>query len=88
MLSERLCNWRKKSQFFSLLVRLLWPVITRAHVHVPSLSLGMQRDVPLSQRPLSYASQLKCMLHTITGVYQVKDTLDEVKKEKRRNGRN
>lgn len=42
----------------------------------------MQCDVSLSQRPLSYASQLKCVLHTITGVYQVKDTLDEVRKEK------
>ena len=52
------------------------------HVHVPSLSLCMQCDVPLSQRPLSYTSQLKCVLHTITGVYQVKDTLDEVRKEK------
>lgn len=52
------------------------------HVHVPSLSLGMQCDVALSQRPLSYASQLKCVLHTIIGVYQVKNTLDEVRKEK------
>ena len=52
------------------------------HVHVPSLSLGMQCDVALSQRPLSYTSQLKCVLHTITGVYQVKGTLDEVRKEK------
>ena len=42
----------------------------------------MQFDVVLSQRPLSYASQLKRVLHTITGVYQVKDTLDEVRKEK------
>ena len=88
MLSERFCNWRKKFQFLSLLVRVLYPVITHAHVHIPSLSLGMQCNVALSQRPLSYASQLKRMLHTITGVYQVKDTLDEVRKEKRRNGRN
>ena len=87
MLFERFRNWRKKFQIFSLLVRLLWPCsITCAHVHVPSLSLGMQCDVALSQRALSYASQLKYVLHTIIGVYQVKDTLDEVRKEKRGNG--
>ena len=52
------------------------------HVHVPFLSLGVQCDIVLSQRPLSYASQLKGVLHTIIGVYQVKDTLDEVRKDR------
>ena len=83
MLFERFCNWSKKFQS-----SLSWydcygqPSSNITHVHVPSLSLCMQCDVPLSQRPLSYTSQLKCVLHTITGVYQVKGTLDEVRKEK------
>ena len=52
------------------------------HVHIPFLSLGMQCDIVLSQRPLSYASQLKGVLHTIICVYQVEDTLDEVRRRR------
>ena len=52
------------------------------HVHIPFLSLGMQCDIVLSQRPLSYASQLKGVLHTIICVYQVKDTLDEARRRR------
>lgn len=52
------------------------------YVHVPFLSLGVQCDIVLSQRPLSYASQLKSVLHTIICVYQVEDTLDEVRRRR------
>ena len=52
------------------------------YVHVPFLSLGVQCDIVLSQRSLSYASQLKSVLHTIICVYQVEDTLDEVRRRR------
>lgn len=52
------------------------------YVHIPFLSLGVQCDIVLSQRPLSYASQLKGVLHTIICVYQVKDTLDEARRRR------
>ena len=52
------------------------------YVHEPFLSLGVQCDIVLSQRPLSYASQLKGVLHTIICVYQVEDTLDEVRRRR------
>ena len=47
----------------------------------PSLGLGTQGDVVLSQGPLSHTSKLENVFCAIIGVHQVKVTLGEIEVE-------